>query len=172
MLIANQMHLAAKNKCRNDQAPCACCIDKIRSHVASSGGRVTRERLKIMNFVCNYTGHFTAEGLAQKMSDAGALISLPTIYRNLPVLLDAGIIRRTGFFEEAANQALTYEHVFGRPHHDHLLCRRCGKRVEFQYPAIEVLQEAVAREHGFALEGHHLELVGVCAGCRGAEVAP
>ena len=50
-------------------------------------------------------------------------------------------------------------------HHDHLVCSRCGKKVEFSYQAIEILQEAVAREHGFTLESHHFELIGICPDC-------
>ena len=46
------------------------------------------------------------------------------------------------------------------------LCSRCGKKVEFHYPAIEVLQEAVAAQYGFALESHRMELIGLCPACR------
>jgi Fur family ferric uptake transcriptional regulator len=119
-----------------------------------------------MRAICNFPGHFSAEDLQQALSKSGKSISLPTIYRNLPVLVEAGIIRRTSLLEEASSQAATYEHIYGKPHHDHLLCVGCGARVEFVYPAIEVLQEAVAREHGFELTGHHLELVGLCPACR------
>ena len=158
-------------QCEQDGA-CRKCMDRIRSIPGRGRGRVTREREAIMKVICNYQGHFTAEDLALAVAKTGSKISLPTIYRNLPVLLEAGIIRRTGLFDEPSSQAATYEHVFGRPHHDHLICSRCGIHLEFSYPAIQVLQEAVAREHGFELQRHHMEIVGVCAACRAAEGAP
>ena len=73
---------------------------------------------------------------------------------------------RASSVEETGRETVQYEHVWGRAHHDHLVCLHCGKQVEFQYPAIDVLQEEVAREYGFELKRHHLELIGVCADCR------
>jgi Fur family transcriptional regulator, ferric uptake regulator len=51
-------------------------------------------------------------------------------------------------------------------HHDHLVCVRCGRVVEFFEAAIETRQEAIAREHGFTIEDHSLVIYGVCADCR------
>ena len=87
------------------------------------------------------------------------------VNRTLPLLVEAGIVGRACREEEVGGAAV-YEHVWGHPHHDHLVCMQCGKTVEFSYPAIEVLQDAVAREHGFELVRHHLELVGLCFDCR------
>jgi len=120
----------------------------------------------LLHFICEYKGHFTPENLQKKMAARKVEMALTTIYRNLPALLKAGIIRRTTLFEDQGKSAAVYEHVWGRPHHDHLVCQNCGKRVEFQYPALEVLQEAAAREHGFALVSHHLELIGLCPDCQ------
>jgi Fur family ferric uptake transcriptional regulator len=109
--------------------------------------------------------HFTPESIQETLASRGVRMAMTTIYRNLPVLERAGIIQRTTFSEEDKNEAATYEHVWGRPHHDHLLCQGCGKKVEFQYEALEVLQGEVARKHGFRLLHHHLELVGLCPDC-------
>lgn len=98
------------------------------------------------------------------MAEAGHHMALTTVYRNLPMLVAAGIIRRASIYD--AFRANSYEHVWGRAHHDHLVCSGCGTRVEFYYPALEVLQDAVASEHGFVLSNHHLELVGLCPQCR------
>jgi Fe2+ or Zn2+ uptake regulation protein len=59
-----------------------------------------------------------------------------------------------------------FELAFGRRHHDHLMCRRCGRVVEFRSSAIEDLQVEIARRHGFRLTSHVHELVGDCAACR------
>ena len=144
-----------------------CCTDRFREYVARSGGRLTNERLSLLQAICDYGSHFTPEELQQHLMGNGLRMALTTIYRNLPPLEKAGIIRRTTFQEEKDRGATTYEHVWGRPHHDHLLCHVCGRTVEFQYDAIEVLQEEVARRHGFRLEAHHMELVGLCSECSG-----
>jgi len=131
------------------------------------GGRLTKERAILLQVSCELATHFTPESIQQTLAARGARMAMTTIYRNLPLLENAGIIRRTTFSEEDKNEATTYEHVWGRPHHDHLLCQKCGKKVEFQYDALEVLQDEVARKHGFRLVRHHLELVGLCPDCDG-----
>lgn len=117
----------------------------------------------ILRKICDIKEHFRPEELVGSLREAGYRISLPTLYRNLPLLEQAGIVRKV----PGSGAAVWYEHIWGREHHDHLVCNRCGRRVEFSYPAIEVLQEAVAREHGFELRGHRLELFGVCRECKG-----
>jgi len=85
------------------------------------------------------------------------------VYRNLALFIKAGILRRTSIAEDSG---AWYEHIWAQNHHDHLVCSRCGKRIEFSYQAIEILQEAVAKEYGFTLESHYLELIGLCPDCR------
>lgn len=115
-------------------------------------------------------GHFKPETLVKMLKEQGFEVSLTTVYRNLSLLVQAGIIRRTDVDDGGLKGGSRFEHVWGHVHHDHLVCSRCGKRVEFSYPAIDVLQDAVAREHGFVLERHSLELVGVCPDC--ARITP
>jgi Fur family transcriptional regulator, ferric uptake regulator len=129
---------------------------------------MTSERELLLKAVCNMKSHFHQDNLQNSLSNEGHDVAATTIYRNLPLLVEAGIIRRTCYSGvEGKPDAATYEHIWGHEHHDHLICTICGKKVEFSYHAIEVLQEAVAREHGFTLESHHLELIGTCQECGG-----
>lgn len=132
-----------------------------------SGFRVTASRRILLNIICGYEGHFTASDLVERTRSLGHPISLVTIYRNLPLLEQAGLIRRTCL----SGSTSRYERTWKRKHHDHLICIRCGKVVEFEYSAIDVLQDAVAADHGFLPTGHHLELMGVCRECRPSEGA-
>lgn len=126
---------------------------------------MTSVRDKIMSaiFICD--GHFRAEDLAATLRRIGHRVSLVTVYRNLPLLERVGAIRRTCLTRDVA----WYERVWGHEHHDHLICVRCGKVVEFEYRAIDVLQDLAAAEHGFRLTGHHLELLGFCPECRSGD---
>ena len=54
----------------------------------------------------------------------------------------------------------------GRSHHDHLICERCGRIVEFVNPEVERLQDEIAAAHGFTMNRHRHELYGTCAACR------
>jgi Fur family ferric uptake transcriptional regulator len=150
--------------CTRDCAGSKCCIEHFRDTLQVLGKRLTDERRLLMQTICAIDGHFRPEDVARILLGNGHAISVPTIYRNLPVLIEAGIIRRTDAQDTQGGSQ--YEHIWGHEHHDHLVCVRCRKLIEFQYPAIDALQEVVAREHGFALINHRLELLGVCAECR------
>ena len=130
------------------------------------GGRLTEERRLLLQTICNMKGHFEAENIHETLLKQGHKVSLATIYRNLELIVKAGIIRRApvAFGDQSKMQ---FECVCGKQHHDHLICLGCGKKIEFSYPAIEVLQDAVAKEHGFVLTGHNLELHGFCPSCQG-----
>lgn len=159
------MQLESKLECMDHCENAACCKDKLQKYINIEGGRLTKERIALMQAMCNYKEHFTPEELGKSLAENGNPMAMTTIYRNLPAFESAGIIQRTTFQEEQHKGAATYEHVWGKPHHDHLLCQACGLKVEFQYEAIEVLQEQVAQKHGFKLLTHHMELIGLCSEC-------
>lgn len=58
-----------------------------------------------------------------------------------------------------------FEVAAGKPHHDHMTCLRCGAVLEFSSAAIERLQRAEARRRGFRMQGHRLEITGLCRLC-------
>jgi Fur family ferric uptake transcriptional regulator len=107
-------------------------------------------------------GHFEIEEIVCAVQDQGLAASRATVYRALPLLIDAGLIQPTVLTGEKPR----YEATFGREHHDHLICSQCNKVVEFQFEAFEVLQKEVAAKYGFDLTEHVHELIGVCSKCK------
>ncbi len=145
------------------------CTSNFRTVIQRHEGRWTSARQRLLLAVCSMKGHFRLEDLTKQLATDGVRLSQATLYRSLPLLEEAGVIRRALHLLTTARDGAVFEHV-DQTHHDHLVCSSCGRTVEFEYPAIEVLQEAVAREHGFVLQRHHLELVGICATCRDARL--
>jgi Fe2+ or Zn2+ uptake regulation protein len=101
---------------------------------------------------------------------ATAASNLPqsSVYRNLTVLLDAGVVRRLLGTDDLARFELA-EDLAG--HHHHLLCRTCGSVSDVSAaPKLErALSEAArlaAEEAGFEVTEHRIDLVGVCSTCR------
>jgi Fur family transcriptional regulator, ferric uptake regulator len=92
-------------------------------------------------------------------------VSVATVYRTMKLLADCGLAMPRQF----DGSQTRYEPAQGRPHHDHLICTGCGAIEEFAEQRIELLQSRVARERGFEVKSHKLELYGRCAGCRRAE---
>lgn len=63
------------------------------------------------------------------------------------------------------------EAAVGRHHHDHLICTRCGTIIEFENDRIEMLQDRVAKQNGFRVTSHKMELYGLCSECQLAPAA-
>ena len=127
--------------------------------------RLTEARAAIVEAALARQGHYPIEDLIADLKQRGIRGSKATVYRTLPLLAEAGILEPAIM----AGEGKSYETTFGRHHHDHLLCRTCGKVVEFEFEAFEILQRDVAAKYGFRLEGHHHELLGVCPECAAKE---
>jgi len=130
--------------------------------------RLTEARAAIVEAALARRGHYPIEELIADLKRRGIRGSKATVYRTLPLLAEAGILQPAIL----AGDTRSYETTFGEAHHDHLLCSRCGKVVEFGFEPFERLQREVATSHGFRLESHHHELVGTCPDCLAKESAP
>jgi len=123
--------------------------------------RLTEARSAIVEAALARRGHYPIEELIADLKARGIRGSKATVYRTLPLLAEAGIVQPA----IVAGDSKSYETTFGLEHHDHLLCTGCGKVVEFEFEAFEILQRDVASKHGFKLLSHHHELVGICPDC-------
>jgi Fur family ferric uptake transcriptional regulator len=123
-----------------------------------------RSEAPIARVALAYDGHFEVGDLVDELRRAGIKDAhLATVYRTLPLLVEAGLIQQTLL---SAGGRHFYEPAFERPHHDHLICIACGKVVEFEFEAFEVLQRDIATRYGFELTAHVHELLGRCHECR------
>jgi Fur family ferric uptake transcriptional regulator len=130
---------------------------------------MTEEREALLEAALARRPHFTLEELGQDVLRTRSPASRATVYRSLPILVEAGILQPA----LVTGDARRYELALGRKHHDHLRCRRCGKIVEFRSDAIERLQVEIAARHGFRLVSHVHELVGECvSACRASRKSP
>ncbi|MCP8897283.1 transcriptional repressor [Shinella daejeonensis] len=120
------------------------------------GMRMTEQRRVIARVLESSADHPDVEELYRRSSLVDARISISTVYRTVKLFEDAGIIERHDFRDGRSR----YETV-PEEHHDHLIDLKTGTVIEFHSPEIEALQERIAREHGFRLVDHRLELYGV-----------
>ena len=130
--------------------------------------RLTPARAAIVEAAMARCGHYPIDDLIADLRARGIRGSRATVYRTLPLLAEAGILEPA----VVAAEGRRYETTFGRCHHDHLICTRCGALVEFEFEAFEILEREVATKHGFRLDAHHHELRGLCPGCLGAAAGP
>lgn len=153
---------AASEHQGGQEALLARALGRFEALLAERGLRLTAPRRAIVEAVLARAGHFAIEDLVADLRAHGVAASKATVYRSLPLLTAAGIVSAAVL----SGEERTYERAVGREHHDHLICRGCGKVIEFEYEAIEVLQRELAARYGFTLEGHLHQLIGRCAACR------
>jgi Fur family transcriptional regulator, ferric uptake regulator len=124
--------------------------------------KYTHVREVILNEVMGLKVHFDADGLFEILKGKGHRIARDTVYRTIPVLLECGVIQKS----VGAGKGEYFERVDNRGHHDHMVCIRCGKVIEFRSDEIESYQSKVCADYGFELSFHDHKLFGYCAGCR------
>ena len=117
---------------------------------------MTGQRRVIEQVLSSATDHPDVEEVHRRAHAIDPRISLSTVYRTLKLFSAKGILERHDFGHGRGR----YEAAMGE-HHDHLLDVETGRVIEFSNADIEALQERVARELGFELVGHRLELYGV-----------
>ena len=117
---------------------------------------MTGQRRVIAQVLSSSTDHPDVEEVHRRAHAIDQRISLSTVYRTLRLFSEKGILERHDFGHGRGR----YEPA-PREHHDHLVDIETGRVIEFSNSAIEALQERVARELGFELVGHRLELYGV-----------
>ena len=135
-------------------------VEKFREYLVTRGQRLTQERRIIVEEVFATEDHFDVEGLVERLTARrtdGRRVSRSTVYRTAAALEDAGMIRKIARQDDRD----LFEHDYGYPPHDHLICRKTGKLIEFTSPEIEAILQRVAAEHGFRMEGHRLEVYGL-----------
>jgi Fur family transcriptional regulator, ferric uptake regulator len=137
-------------------------LEGFSKHLKKHGLRLTAERRELLSLVCSMRGHFSPDQLVERVKSKRLTVSRATVYRILPVLVEAGLIQQSLLSEGQTR----FEVTWNKDHHDHLICSACNKVIEFQDSTIEILQREIANKYGFALEHHVMELVGRCRDCR------
>jgi len=123
-----------------------------------AGLKVTLPRMKILEILeKSNQQHLSAEDIYRVLLDSDEEIGLATIYRVLTQFEGAGLVMRHHF---EGGQAV-FELDRGK-HHDHLICIKCGKIVEFVNPSIEEQQKKIAADNGFNITDHSLIIYGEC----------
>jgi Fur family ferric uptake transcriptional regulator len=133
-------------------------LSRIELLCTDQGLRMTGQRRVIARVLSSAKDHPDVEEVYLRANEIDRRISLSTVYRTLKLFEEKGILERHDFGHKRGR----YEEA-SRGHHDHLIDVDSGRVIEFRNEAIEALQERIARELGFKLVGHRLELYAVRA---------
>ena len=136
-------------------------IEQLSAYLAGKGLKSTRQRDRILEIFVAAGRHLSAEELYILVKKTDRNIGYATVYRTLKLLAAAALASERRF-EDGVTR---FEYNAAQGHHDHLICTRCGRIIEFENEKIEELQQVVARKNKFHVDSHKLELYGLCEGC-------
>ena len=129
------------------------------------GHPLTNQRRLLLELLRDTEGHVDAKELYRRASVKDEFISPATVYRSLNLFKELGLID-----EMRLGKIRCYYEIKQSPEHQHLVCRGCGKIMEFQNPYFQKLIEAVRQEHGFKMTKADLYLEGYCSECEEKEI--
>jgi Fe2+ or Zn2+ uptake regulation protein len=134
----------------------------IRKYQNEMAGRpATSQRRLLLEIIRQADGHLDADELYRQAKEKISRISLATVYRNLKLFKELGLIAESNLGDTHSH----YE-IKGRAEHHHLVCLRCGKVVEFDSPLIDKAVARTKRETGFDITSIRLKLEGYCPDCK------
>lgn len=138
-------------------------IAELKKIVKLKGLKYTEQREIVLNILLHAEDHLTAEEVYNLVKDhyPESNIGIATVYRALSFLEEVDLISSIAFGTDGKK----YESN-DKSHHDHLICTKCGKIIEFFDKEIEDRQDKIAYESGFEITGHSMQLYGLCSTCK------
>jgi Fur family ferric uptake transcriptional regulator len=133
-------------------------IRKIKKEM--KGRPVTYQRKLLLNLIKKAGGHISAKELYRLASRRNESISLATVYRTLRLFKELGLVE-----ERRLGQVYCHYEMKDSVEHQHLVCRSCGKVIEFESPLFSQLAEELQRDHGFILKKIDVCMEGYCQEC-------
>jgi Fur family ferric uptake transcriptional regulator len=121
----------------------------------------TRQGEAITEVLADVTEFRTAQDIHAELRRRGHRVGLTTVYRHLNLLVERGSV---DVLRTPSGETI-YRRCAVESHHHHLICRFCGKTVEFEGPEVERRTEEVARAAGFHDVAHTVEVFGTCQDC-------
>ena len=129
-------------------------------YLARHGLKRSEQREAILEAFLRSERHLSVDDLLRLARKRRPEVGRTTVYRTLKLLQEAGLAT-----ELVLRGETRFEREYKRQHHDHFICKACGEIFEFSNPQIEQLQEDIAAEIGFTIEGHRHQIYGTCRDC-------
>lgn len=128
--------------------------------LAEKGLRLTRQRESVAEAIVEAKGAFTAQELHDSLRASASDVGLTTVYRTLEILSEAGVVERVHGLRGC--EAFV---VAGRSHSHTIVCSSCGAASELVDCGCDELVATAARQTGFRINDHVIQLSGICARC-------
>jgi Fur family ferric uptake transcriptional regulator len=133
--------------------------ERVRAFLRSKGLPLTAARIGIIDEVFSSHDHFTVLELHTRLMSKGGGVSMMTVYRTLPLLVESGYLRE---LEVGGDERHYDPNHSTSPDHHHIHCKDCGKLVEFEDPCLDLRERAMAETMGFRADSVVFRLEARC----------
>lgn len=127
------------------------------------GQRMTSQRKLLLEIIRDAGDHLDADELYRRAKERDSRISLSTVYRNLSLLKELGLVT-----EQHLTETHHHYEINIAPGHHHLICKTCGEVFEFHSPLTEQMKDIVEDASQFHITDVEVNMQGYCPECRGA----
>lgn len=131
--------------------------DEAIRKLKENGYKTTAKREDILRYFAEVDGYRTAKDLIQYLEPSYQGISFDTVYRNLHLFNEVGILETTELDGEMLFRISCAKH-----HHHHFICKDCGKTKEIDVCPMNKVENTLSN---YAIEGHKFEIYGLCPAC-------
>ncbi len=129
------------------------------------GYKLTPQRRAILGVILESEGeHLSAEEIYDSVRHKCPDIGLATIYRNMQMFEEAGIVYKHNFDEIRSRYELNHHNEFHR--HHHLICIGCNKVIEVEEDLLDQLESEIEEKYNFEINNHNVTFFGYCEKCR------
>ncbi len=139
-------------------------MGQFSSTLQERGHRLTVQRTLILDIIESISGHIGVEDVYRRIHETYPQVNLSTVYRTMELLEHEGLLTHTHFHDGAA---LWHRAEEGR--HQHLVCERCGARLDLDLGVVEPLERELRERYGFAPNLNHFAILGICQSCQQRE---
>ncbi len=128
----------------------------------TKGLKLTKPRQVILDVVFETHTHFNVDELYDIIKKDHQNVSLATIYRTMPLLVNSGLIKQSHRSQSKEH----FEHIHGHADHLHLICSNCGNLIEEESKELENKLNTLAKKHNFVIEEFNINAKGKCFKCK------
>ncbi len=140
-----------------------------RNNFEERGYRITASRSAILDVLSKKRCHLTAEDVFFEVRKIQKGIGIATVYRTLDLLVQMGLVCKFDFGDGRAR----YELASGeKGHHHHLICRNCGRIINYddflteETGLVKKIEKELSQKHSFEIDAHQLDFYGLCKDCQ------
>ncbi|MFC2038573.1 Fur family transcriptional regulator [Chloroflexota bacterium] len=135
--------------------------EKTREVLSTAGLRTTNQRSLILDIIRHGQGHLDADEVFRLARLQQPRLSLSTVYRTLSRLKELGLVEEHHFDD-------THHHyeIKSPTEHHHLVCKSCGRVIEFEYPLARTIMKGIPEAKGFEITDSEVQIMGYCPECR------